>query len=135
VIALLFALAASCFVLSLPIATTKLGAKLRQAAGVCLVLALLPSLVAGLFFPPQSGQADGGSPGASPSAADQLAASLSCFGAVVFLSLGAYAVLSVRKRFRKPKKEPWELLFSRGGGKKRVRADADDDPLDDLEAW
>ena len=134
-IALLFALAVACFVLSLPVGTTKLGATLRQAAGVCFVLALLPSLVIGLFFPSHSGQTHAGSPGPPPSAADQLTASLSCFGALVLLSLGAYAVLSVRKRFRKPKKEPWEVLFSRGGGKKRVRTDADDDPLDDLEAW
>ncbi|MEO8381000.1 MAG: hypothetical protein ABI779_15165 [Acidobacteriota bacterium] len=47
---LLFAAAVGLFVLSLPIRMTTLGASLRRAAGFCFVLALVPSMVIGLFF-------------------------------------------------------------------------------------
>lgn len=50
-IRLIFALAVGAFVLSLPIHMTALGATLRRIAGFCFVLALVPSLVVGLFFP------------------------------------------------------------------------------------
>ncbi len=134
-IALLFALAVASFVLSLPIAKTNLGAKLRQVAGVCFVLALLPSLIVGLFFPSQASRAGGVPPASTSTPGDQLATGLSCVGALVLLSILAYVVLAVRTRLRKPKKEPWEMFFSRGGGKKRVERDrVEDDPFD-LEEW
>ena len=50
-IRLLFAIAVGAFVLSLPIHMTALGASLRRAAGFCFTLALVPSIVVGLFFP------------------------------------------------------------------------------------
>ncbi|MEK6371191.1 MAG: hypothetical protein AABO58_00710 [Acidobacteriota bacterium] len=50
-IRLLFAAAVGLFVVSLPIYGTALGASLRRAAGFCFVLALVPSIVMGLFFP------------------------------------------------------------------------------------
>jgi len=50
-IRLLFAVAVGAFVLSLPIHMTALGAGLRRIAGFCFVLALVPSIVVGLFFP------------------------------------------------------------------------------------
>jgi hypothetical protein len=135
VIALLFALAVAAFVLSLPIAKTALGAKLRQIAGVCFVLALLPSIVIGLFFPARAGGPGSAPPGGAPSSFDQLAAGLSCLGAFVLLSLIAYGVLSLRKRLSKPKKEPWEMLFSRGRGKRRVERESFDDHFIDREGW
>jgi hypothetical protein len=78
VIALLFALAVASFVLSLPIAKTALGATLRHVAGVCFVLALLPSIILGLFFPARAGGAGSAPPAGAPSSLDQLAAGLSC---------------------------------------------------------
>jgi protein-S-isoprenylcysteine O-methyltransferase Ste14 len=48
---LLFASAIALFVLHLPIRATDLGAAMRRWAGFFFVAALLPSLIAGLFFP------------------------------------------------------------------------------------
>lgn len=115
-IRLLFAAAIALFVLSLPISKSKLGGHLRAAAGVCFVLALLPSLIFGLFFHTSSTH---GQPNPA-SIASRIGAGLSCLGALVVLSLGAYAILSIRKKLFRPKKDPWEIFFSRGGGKKRV---------------
>jgi hypothetical protein len=126
-IRLLFALAVAAFVLSLPIAKTQLGSRLRQIAGVVFLLALLPSVICGLLFPDAASPSGAPPPRPPASAWEQLVGGLSCFGAVVLLSLLAYAVLSVRKKLHKPKKEPWELLFSRGGGKRRVDHFGDDD--------
>lgn len=134
-IALLFALAVASFVLSLPIAKTNLGAKLRQIAGLCFVLALLPSLLVGLFFPSHAGRPGAVPPASTSTPGDQLVAGLSCVGALVLLSLLAYGVLVIRTRLHKPKKEPWEMFFSRGGGKKRVERDRPEDDPFDLEEW
>src|SRR5438128_2421073 len=116
-IRLLFAAAVALFVLSLPLSRTKIGGQLRAAAGVCFVLALLPSLIFGLFFriPSTPGQPDPASIGS------RIGAGLSCLGALVLLSLFAYAILSIRKKLFRPKKDPWEIFFARGGGKKRVQ--------------
>jgi ABC-type antimicrobial peptide transport system permease subunit len=51
VIRILFAAAVGLFVLSLPIHSTKVGATLRQCAGVCFAAALLPAFLGGLLFP------------------------------------------------------------------------------------
>ncbi len=50
-IRLLFALAVGAFVLSLPVSRTELGARLRRIAGFAFTLALVPSLIVGLFMP------------------------------------------------------------------------------------
>jgi hypothetical protein len=116
-IRLLLAAAVGLIVLSLPLAKTKFGGQLRAAAGVCFVLALLPSLIAGLFFqsvPVAPGRADPGGIGT------RIGAGLSCLGALVILSLIAYAILALRKKLFKKKKDPWEISFARGSGKKRV---------------
>ena len=87
------------FVLSLPLAKTKLGEQLGVAAGVCFALALLLSLIAGIFFralPATPGHADPGGIGA------RIGAGLSCLGALVILSLIAYAILAVRKKLFAP---------------------------------
>lgn len=116
-IRLLLAAAVGLFVLSLPLAKTKLAGQLRAAAGVCFALALLPALIAGLFFPSvpaAPGHADPGGIGA------RIGAGLSCLGALIILSLIAYAILALRKKLFKKKKDPWEIFFTRGSGKKRV---------------
>lgn len=116
-IALLLAAAVAFFVLSLPLAKTAFGSALRRAAAVCFLLALLPSVIAGIFFAPGS---------AAPVAAhgpmllDRGRNMLACLAGAAFVSLGAYGILAARKRFGAPKKEPWEALFGRSGGKKRV---------------
>jgi hypothetical protein len=131
VIRLLFAAAVAFFVLSLPVSKTEFGAWLRRAAGVCLVLALLPALIWGLFFSPAT-QTATDQASTPPGIGSQIASGLSCFGALVILSLGAYAILALRKKLFRPKKDPWETYFARGGGKKRVHRTADDDrdPVD-----
>ena len=50
-IRLLIAAAVALFVLSLPIHQTGLGAAMRRWAGFCFLVALIPSLIVGLFFP------------------------------------------------------------------------------------
>ncbi len=103
------------FALSLPLSRTKFGAQLRAAAGVCFVLALLPGLIFGLFFQPAPAPATAGHPDPA-SIGSRIGAGLSCFGALVILSLGAYAILAIRKKLFRPKKDPWEMYFARGGG-------------------
>src|SRR5205085_12485811 len=51
IIRLLVATACALFVLSLPLSKTETGATLRRWAGVCFILAFLPSLVGGVFYP------------------------------------------------------------------------------------
>jgi hypothetical protein len=114
-IRLLIAAAVGLFVLSLPLSRTKLGAQLRIAAGACFVLALIPSLLAGLFFQPvAAGHLEPATIGT------RIGTGLSCLGALVILSLGAYAILALRKKLFRPKKDPWDIFFARGSGKKRV---------------
>jgi hypothetical protein len=81
-IRLLFAAAVGLFVLSLPIHATALGSSLRRAAGFCFVLALVPSIVMGLFF------ADGGAHTSVPS--------VPLVVGVVVLILAAYVALRIR---------------------------------------
>jgi hypothetical protein len=115
-IRLLIAAAVGLFVLSLPLSRTKLDAQLRVAAGACFALALLPSLLVGLFFQPvAAGHPEPATIGT------RIGAGLSCLGALLLLSLFAYAILSIRKKLFRPKKDPWDIFFARGSGKKRVR--------------
>src|SRR2546430_557289 len=103
-IRLLFAAAVALFVLSLPLAKTKFGGQLRVAAGVCFALALLPSLIAGIFFhsvPATPGHADPAGIGG------RIGTGLSCLGMLVILSLIAYAILALRKKLFPKKKDPW----------------------------
>ncbi|HXI12112.1 MAG TPA: hypothetical protein VNM92_05645 [Thermoanaerobaculia bacterium] len=133
-IRLLFALAVASFVLSLPLSRTAIGAKLRLVGATCFTLALLPSIVFGLFFSSPTGAADAAGSAGSVGF-ESTAAGLSCFGLLVLLSLLSFALLSVRKRFRKVKKDPWDIIFSRGGGKQRVKRDDISDAPFDLEGW
>jgi hypothetical protein len=80
-IRILFAVAVGLFVLSLPVHMTSLGASLRRGAGFCFTLALVPSIVIGLFFP-------GGV------AAHPVATGVILIGLVV----GAYGILNLRAR-------------------------------------
>ena len=116
-IALLLAAAVALFVLSLPLAQTSFGGTLRRAAAVCFLLALLPSFLVPIFFPPSSTP----TPVSDPSSLlERVRDALAYLAGAVLVSLGAYGTLAVRKRFVAPKKEPWEALFGRSGGKKRV---------------
>lgn len=118
-----FLIAAACalFVLSLPLSRTDAGAMLRRWAGVCFILAFLPSLIVGLFYGPSSTDAGAVPPGAvgAPPAHDRLSG-LGCIAAVVIAALIAYGVLKLRSRFASKAKprDPWETFFNRGGGKR-----------------
>jgi membrane protease YdiL (CAAX protease family) len=117
VIAFLLALAVGLFTLSLPIAKIGLGARLRQAAAICLVLALLPSIITGLFF--SHIDAPAATPAPSWRGVDILS-TLGCIAVLVLAALIAYGILKLRSRFvskAKPR-DPWEAFFNRGGGKR-----------------
>jgi hypothetical protein len=116
VIALLLAGAVAFFVLSLPLAKTTFGSALRRAAAVCFLLALLPSVIAGIFFAQRSTPV----PAHGPMLLERGRNMLACLAGAALVSLGAYGILAARKRFGAPKKEPWEALFGRSSGKKRV---------------
>jgi len=129
----LFAAATGLFVLSLPMSKTEFGATLRRWAAFCFILALLPSIIYGVFFastPPTNGHPPIPHPGSPFST---ITTSLAVFGLLVLLSLAAYGILRLRKAFSAPKKtnDPWEAYFTRGGGKRRVRFedDFDDEPF------
>lgn len=114
-----FLIAAACgvFVLSLPLSKTETGSTLRRWAGVCLVLAFLPSLIGGLFFPPS------GADGAGSASAWPVGDALSGLGrivAVVIVAVIAYGILKLRRRLTSKSKprDPWESFFNRGGGKR-----------------
>jgi protein-S-isoprenylcysteine O-methyltransferase Ste14 len=118
-----FLIAAACalFVLSLPLSKTESGSTLRRWAGVCFILAFLPSLIVGLFYPPSSADAGAAPPGAvAASPAHDLLSGLGCIAAVVIAAFIAYGVLKLRSRFASKAKprDPWETFFSRGGGKR-----------------
>jgi hypothetical protein len=117
-IRLLLAAAVGLFVLSLPLTKTKLGGQLRIAAGVCFALALVPSLLFGLFFQPVPAPLGHPDPA---TIGTRIGTGLSCLGALVILSLFAYAILALRTKLFRPKKDPWDIFFARGGGKKRVQ--------------
>lgn len=108
-IRLLLALACGALVLSLPIMRTTAGALLRRVAATCFILALLPSLLVGLF------STGAGVRGGETSGV----ATLGCAAMFVVLALVAYGVLQLRARFRaraKPR-DPWDALFGRSAGK------------------
>jgi hypothetical protein len=113
-IRLLIAAACFLFVLSLPLYKTQSGATLRRWACVCFILAFLPSLIGGLFYP---------RPGADSAAATSggnVLSGLGCIAAIVVAAFIAYGILKLRSRFASTSKprEPWEAFFNRGGGKR-----------------
>lgn len=122
-IRLLIATACFLFVLSLPLSKNEPGATLRRWAGVCFILAFLPSLIGGLFYPPSS--ADGSTATTAPgvaalSPANEPLSGLGCVAAVVIVAVIAYGILKLRSRFASKSKprDPWESFFNRGGGKR-----------------
>jgi protein-S-isoprenylcysteine O-methyltransferase Ste14 len=118
-IRLLIAAACALFVLSLPLSKTDTGATLRRWAGVCFVLAFLPSLIGGLFYS-ASISSTSTTTTSAPSPAGDFFSSLGCIAAVIILGLLAYGVLKLRSRFiskAKPQ-DPWQTFFNRGGGKR-----------------
>jgi len=121
-IRLLIAAACALFVLSLPLSKTETGKTLRRWAGVCFVLAFLPSLIGGLFYSVStpSTSTTTSATSSAPSAAGELFSSLGCIATVIILGLLAYGVLKLRTRFiskAKPQ-DPWQTFFNRGGGKR-----------------
>jgi protein-S-isoprenylcysteine O-methyltransferase Ste14 len=124
-----FLIAAACalFVLSLPLSKTQSGAALRRWAGVCFILAFLPSLVVGLFYARAGADATSASAtGAAASPAQDFLSGLGCVAAVVLAVLIAYGVLKLRSRFRAKSKprDSWETFFNRGGGKRPFHINA-----------
>jgi hypothetical protein len=121
-IRLLIAAACALFVLSLPLSKTQSGAALRRWAGVCFILAFLPSLIVGLFYVPSSADATAtaADPGAAASPAQDVLSGLGCIAAVIIAALVAYGILKFRSRFASKAKsrDPWEAFFNRGGGKR-----------------
>jgi hypothetical protein len=113
-----FLIAAACglFVLSLPLSKTDTGKTLRRWAGVCFVLAFLPSLIGGLFY-----AASTTSPSTTaPAPHGDFFSTLGCVAAVIILGVLAYGILKLRSRFRAKSKprDPWDTFFNRGGGKR-----------------
>ena len=120
IIRLLIAAACGLFVLSLPLSKTETGAALRRWAGVCFVLAFLPSLIGGLFYSAPASTASTTSTTSTPSPATDFFSSFGCIAAVILLGLLAYGILKLRSRFiskAKPR-DPWQTFFNRGGGKR-----------------
>lgn len=131
IIRLLISAACLLFVVSLPLSKTQTGATLRRWAGVCFVLAFLPSIIGGLFYPatPTSPASTSSTPSATatseppPSAlapADDFFSDLGCAAAVLITAFVAYGVLRLRSRLASKSKprDPWESFFNRGGGKR-----------------
>ena len=124
-IGLLIALSCALFVLSLPVAKTEFGRTLRRAAGFCFLLAVLPSLIYGLFFSAHLAPDTATSTAGQTPSADHLhhfLANLGCVAVFAILAVCAYALLRLRARFRSKSKprDPWDTFFNRGRGKKRV---------------
>lgn len=116
-IRLLIAAACALFVLSLPLSKTDTGATLRRWAGVCFIVAFLPSLICGLFYKANNSAAvatDAVAP------ANELLSGLGCIAAIVIAAVIAYGILELRSRFASKAKprDPWETFFNRGGGKR-----------------
>jgi Na+/phosphate symporter len=106
----------------LPLSKTEIGATLRRWAGVCFVLAFLPSLLCGLFYATSTAST---SPTTSattsaPLPAGDFFSTLGRIAAVILLGLLAYFLLKLRSRFisRAKPRDPWETFFNRGGGKR-----------------
>lgn len=124
IIRLLIAAACGLFVLSLPLSKTETGATLRRLAGLCFVLAFLPSIVCSLYYlPTDPAGTSTATSTATPSATTPIIHVLSGLGCVALIVLAAaiaYAILKLRSRFfakAKPR-DPWESFFNRGGGKR-----------------
>lgn len=120
-IRLFIAAACALFVFSVPLSKTDAGAMLRRWAGVCFILAFLPSLIVGLFYRSSSTDAGAAPPDSvAASPAHDLLSGLGCIAAVVIAALIAYGVLKLRRRFASKAKprDPWESFFNRGGGKR-----------------
>jgi hypothetical protein len=128
IIRLLVAAACALFVLSLPLSKTEAGATLRRWAGVCFILAFLPSLVGGVFYPAPTTSTSSTSPVTTTSAPSPSASapggdffsSLGCFTAFIIAAYISYGILKLRSRFasRSKPRDPWESFFNRGGGKR-----------------
>lgn len=111
-ITLCFAVAVGAFVLALPLKGTRAGSFCFRTAGVAFVLALLPSLLAGL-----TGVAVSGGGGASI---------LTWIGGITLVALAAYTTLAIRKRL-KPGRDAWsQYVAQKSAGKQPL--DADDRP-------
>ena len=129
IIRLLIAAACALFVLSLPLSKTESGATIRRWAGVCFILAFLPSLIIGVFYAPSTSSTASTATTTSPasttpppavSPADDFFSTLGCIAAVIIAVFIAYGVLKLRSRFAakaKPR-DAWETFFNRGGGKR-----------------
>jgi hypothetical protein len=119
IVRLLIAAACGLFVLSLPLSKTDTGATLRRWAGVCFVLAFLPSLIGGLFYSASTASTSSTTTTA-PSPTGDFFSWLGCIAAVIILGLLAYGVLKLRSRFISKAKphDPWQTFFNRGGGKR-----------------
>jgi hypothetical protein len=111
-----FLIAAACglFVLNLPLSKTDAGKTLRRWAGVCFVLAFLPSLIGGLFYATSTASTS------APAPTGDFLSTLGCIAAVIIAVLLAYGILKLRNRFRAKSKprDPWDAFFNRGGGKR-----------------
>lgn len=120
-IRLLIAAACALFVLSLPLSKTETGATLRRWAAVAFTLALLPSLIIGLFYARPTPDTTSSAAQTSGTGPQSLLADLGCVALIVIIALVAYMTLKLRSRFvsKKPKtRDPWEAFFNRGGGKR-----------------
>jgi hypothetical protein len=131
IIRLLISAACLLFVISLPLSKTQTGSTLRRWAGVCFVLAFLPSIIGGLFYPatptsPASTSSTTSTTTTSappPSAlapADEFFSDLGCAAGGLIVAFVAYGILKLRSRLTSKSKprDPWESFFNRGGGKR-----------------
>jgi hypothetical protein len=109
-----FATACLLFVVSLPIWSLSIGAKLRRIAGALFLAAVMPSLFFGLLTSSPSPGDDGSGAAEAPNALELL-------GAFVLLSVVSYAILEIRKRMKKTSKDAWsEFVSLRSSGKRPV---------------
>lgn len=110
----LFTAACALLVVSLPIARTSIGSMLRRCAGASFLVAITPSLFFGLV---------GSQPGSgTPSSPEFTANPFGCVIGFALLSLLSYAVLEIRRRFRRPKQDAWsEYINMRFAGKVVVK--------------
>jgi hypothetical protein len=110
----LFAVACVLLVVSLPIARTPIGSMLRRCAGALFLLAITPAVFFGLV---------GSQPVSGTSSSPEVTANpFGCVIGFVLLSLLSYAVLEIRRRFRRPKQDAWsEYINARSAGKTIVK--------------
>jgi len=110
----LFAAACALLVVSLPIARTPLGSMLRRCAGALFLVAITPALFFGLVE---------SHPAGGTSTSPELTSNpFGCVIGFALLSLLSYAVLEIRRRFRRPKQDAWsEYINARSAGKTIVK--------------